>query len=71
MTSKALDNAKKKQTNDFSRLKDYYFHKNPPGAPMQCFDDTFVSLFEIALSLEMQNAFKQIDISCAAFVRVP
>jgi hypothetical protein len=30
---------------------------------MVFFDDTAVTVFEIALSLEMQNAFKQDDIS--------
>ena len=40
-----------------------FYRRNPPSPPMAFFDDTAVTVFEIALSLEMQNAFKQDDIS--------
>ncbi|KAK8799172.1 hypothetical protein WA171_005920 [Blastocystis sp. BT1] len=63
MTTKALEKAKKKQKTDFPQSDRFYIHRNPPCPPMNYFDDTFVSMFEVALSLKMQNAFKQKDIS--------
>lgn len=60
-----IQHSKKKQTSDFkpNANANAIIHRNPPTPPMRCFDDTFVSMFEIALSLEVQNAFKQSDIS--------
>lgn len=58
-----IQHSKKKQTSDFKPSDNAIIHRNPPTPPMRCFDDTFVSMFEIALSLELQNAFKQSDIS--------
>ena len=63
MTTKAIQSSKKNQRNDFLHMQNYYFHRNPVNPSLQYFDDTFVTLFEVALSLEMQNAFKQSDIS--------
>ena len=41
-----------------------WIHRNPLSPPAYCFDDTLVSEFEIALSIELQMAFKEQDISC-------
>ena len=41
-----------------------WIHRNPPSPLAHCFDDTMVSEFEIALSIELQMAFKEQNISC-------
>lgn len=63
LTTKAIESSKKKQRSDYPVSDVPFYRRNPPSPPMVFFDDTAVTVFEIALSLEMQNAFKQDDIS--------
>ena len=68
MTVKALEKTKKKQKTDFPQSDRFYIHRNPACPPTNYFDDTCVSIFEVALSLHMQHAFKEKDISCFEYL---
>ena len=63
ITTKVIQKQKNNQHTDFSTLDHYYFHRNPQVPPLDYFDDTFVSTFEVHLSLELQMSFKATDIS--------
>ena len=65
-----IERSKMKQVSDFRVEKDTIIHRNPIVPQIRYFDDTFVSLFEIAISLEIQNAFKKKDISSLRLVSV-
>ena len=63
ITKTALEHSKRQQQSEFPVSDRKWIQRNPPSAPMQCFDDTMVSLFEVALSLEIQLAFRETNIS--------
>ena len=68
VTKNAIDHSRRNQESDFPVSDRKWIHRNPPSPPTRCFDDTVVSEFEIALSIELQMAFKEKDISCLRII---
>lgn len=70
ISAKVIEKEMKNQTSDFKHATNAYFHRNQYVPQMQYFDDTYVSTFEVCLSLEFQMAYKSDDISFYLFVIV-
>lgn len=63
ISTKVIEKKMKNQKSDFVHAANSYFHRNQYVPQMQYFDDTYVSTFEVCLSLEFQMAYKSDDIS--------